>query len=371
MSYDPDLRRDTPLALKLKACIRSEGPITVGQYMEACLHDEDLGYYRTQRAIGADGDFITAPEISQIFGELIGLWCVVAWQQMGSPAAFNLVEIGPGRGTLMRDALRAASLSPDFMAAVSVQLIEPNAVLRQIQAETLVSAPVPITYLAMGDYPKNPTIFIANEVLDCIPIDQIVFAAGPDGAVAPFERTVELGAAGALHFGIGRKIEPPAQRVVQSPQVGDIWEGGRSRLMFEGMARAYANTPLAALFIDYGYDSSCIGDTLQAVRNHGYEHPLTAPGEADLTAHVNFAQVREAVTRAGLAIDGPITQSEFLGSLGIVQRASKLMAANPTKAGEIEAGVARLMAPNGMGTRFKAIGLRSRGLPPLPGFPNS
>jgi NADH dehydrogenase [ubiquinone] 1 alpha subcomplex assembly factor 7 len=371
MSYDPDLRRDTPLALKLKARIRESGPITVAQYMQACLQDEAFGYYRTQQAIGADGDFITAPEISQVFGELIGLWSVVVWQQMGSPRRVHLVEIGPGRGTLMRDALRAMSGSSDFMAAAHVQLIEPNGVLRDVQAATLASVPVPITYLEPHDYPKHPTIFIANEVLDCIPIDQIEFAVGPDGAAGWFIRTVDLDPLSALQFGIGRKIEPPTQSMVPSPKIGDILEGGRTKLKFEGMGHAYAGIPMAGLFIDYGYESTRAGDTLQATRNHAYEHALTSPGEADLTAHVNFAQVQEAGARAGLEVDGPVTQSEFLGSLGILQRASKLMAANPAKAGEIEAGVARLMAPDGMGTRFKAIGLRSRGLPPLPGFPSS
>jgi NADH dehydrogenase [ubiquinone] 1 alpha subcomplex assembly factor 7 len=369
MSYDPDLRRDTPLALKLNARIRESGPISVAQYMQACLHDEEFGYYRTQGAIGADGDFITAPEISQVFGELIGLWCVVVWRQMGSPKRVHLVEIGPGRGTFMRDVMRAASGSADFMAAVSVQLIEPNRVLREIQAATLASTPVPVTYLGPNDYPKYPTIFIANEVLDCIPVDQIEFAVGPDGATGWFIRTVDLDASGALHFGIGRKIEPPAQWIVPAPTIGDILEGGRTKLMFEGMGHAYAGVPMAGLFVDYGYEATRTGDTLQAARNHAYEHALTSPGEADLTAHVNFAQARDAVLRAGLAVDGPVTQAEFLGSLGILQRASKLMAANPAKASEIEMGVARLMAPNGMGTRFKAIGLRSRGLPLLPGFP--
>lgn len=348
MSYDPDLRRDTPLALKLKARMRREGPITVAEYMQACLQDEEFGYYRTQKAIGADGDFITAPDISQVFGELLGLWSVVVWQQMGSPEQFHLVEIGPGRGTLMRDALRAAAGAAQFMKSVRVQLIEPNRVLRDIQAATLASVSVQITYLEPGDYPSAPTIFVANELLDCIPVDQIVFAAGPEGATGWFIRTVELDPSGAMRFGIGHKIEPPAQWMVPSPKIGDILEDGRTKFKFEQMGHAYASIPMAGLFIDYGYESSRIGDTLQAARNHSYEHALTSPGEADLTAHVNFAQVRDAVARARLEVDGPVTQAEFLGSLGILQRASKLMAANPAKAGEIEASVARLMAPNGM-----------------------
>ena len=172
---------------------------------------------------------------------------------------------------------------------------------------------------------------------------------------------MELDFRNDLQFGVGRAVEPPEKWNITGANIGDILEGGRTRLKFETMGRDFATTNLAALFIDYGYAIHGTGDTLQAIRGHAFEHPLTSPGEADLTAHVNFSQAVEAATAAGFAVDGPITQAEFLGRLGIVERASRLMAANPAKAAEIEAGVARLMAPGGMGTRFKAIGIRSHG----------
>jgi NADH dehydrogenase [ubiquinone] 1 alpha subcomplex assembly factor 7 len=369
MTCDPGLRRDTPLALILKQRIREHGPMPVREFIGTCLTDPAHGYYRTRDAIGRSGDFITAPEISQVFGELIGLWCVVVWQQMGSPSTLNLIEIGPGRATMLRDALRAAERVPGFLSAVRVGLIEPSEVLRAIQSATLADLPVGFTHLEPTDPPPGPTILLANEVLDCIPIDQLVCAPRDDGIAAWFIRTVELDAHGALQFGRGRPVERQAPSPVGSPRPGDILEGSRTHLKFETMGRDYASTDLAALFIDYGDLEHGVGDTLQAVRHHTYEHPLASPGEADLTAHVDFAHVAKAATQANFAVDGPVTQAEFLGSLGITERASRLMAANPSRANGIEMSIARLMAPNGMGTRFKALGLRSPHLPPLPGFP--
>lgn len=363
MTYDPEARRDTPLALKLKDRIRREGPLTIAEYMQACLHDSDHGYYVKQPAIGAAGDFITAPEISQVFGELLGLWAAVVWQQMGSPNEVRLVELGPGRGTMMRDLLRAIARVPDFARASHVVLVEPSQRLRAIQRETLAGSPVPIVHADTLESTGSPTLIVANEVLDCIPIDQFVLT-GEDWAV----RTVELDANGALQFASGPVARPPDGWNLAGARTGDIVEKGRTHLEFDRLGRALAGTPIAALYIDYGHVERARGDTLQAVRGHAHEHPLTSPGEADLTAQVDFSQVTEAATAAGFRVDGPLIQSEFLVRLGLIERASRLMSANPAKAAAIEAGVLRLMAPNGMGTRFKVIGLRSPGLPVLPGF---
>jgi NADH dehydrogenase [ubiquinone] 1 alpha subcomplex assembly factor 7 len=371
-SYDPDLRRDTPLALKLKERIRRDGPLPVNAYMQACLYDPEHGYYVGGDPIGAHGDFITAPEISQVFGELLGLWSVVVWRQMGGPNPVRLIEIGPGRGTMMRDALRATSRQTAFREAVSVHLVESSDRLRAIQVASLNDMSARITHHAAHqlDEVEGPAILLANELLDCTPIDQIVRIRPTkvDGAVWAV-RTVELDVNGRLQFGQGRHISPPARWLPDNTVVGDIAEGGRYALKFEALARQYREQPMAAIFVDYGHTSVGTGETLQAVRHHAYEHPLTSPGEADLTALVNFAQVADAALAHGFVVDGPVTQAEFLGALGIMERASKLMAANPAKANEIEMGVARLMAPGGMGTRFKAIGIRSPSLPPLPGFP--
>jgi len=375
MTYDPEARRDTPLALKLKAVIRERGPISVRAYMEACLYDPEYGYYRTRAAIGRTGDFITAPEISQTFGELIGLWCAVVWEQMGRPARFDLIELGPGRGTLMRDALRAQSRVAGLSAAAQVHLVESNATLAAMQRETLTGVSVPIVWhstldvLSHGSRATVPAIVVANEWLDCTPRDQAVRTA--TGWV---RRSIAVDERGHLVFAPAAVSLPwPSERIADFDErfreagSGAIVEVGAYRAVPEFMT---ARQQAAAVVIDYGHVAPVAGDTLQAVRDHRHEHPLTSPGEADLTMQVDFTQVCcDVLAVGGLATDGSVTQVEFLGGLGIVERASRLMAANPAKAATIEAGVARLLTPNGMGTRFQALGIRASGLPPLPGFP--
>lgn len=372
LPYDPDARRDTPLALRLKERIRKHGPITVAEYMQACLQDPEHGYYVTQKAIGRGGDFITAPEISQVFGELIGLWCAVVWQQMGSPARVNLIELGPGRGTLMKDALRASRIVPGFHAALSVHLVESSRALREAQEHALANAGVTVTWHASVG--RNlaltaPSIVIGNEYLDAHPVMQMVLRGD-----RWLDRCVGLDAAGRLIFvELAIEDEVPAHFAPPElqPRDGDIIETSTGVMelgssLIPDLGRAH---PFAMLLFDYGHTDWHLGDTLQAVRSHRAEHPLTSPGEADLTTQVNFKLVEQwAGIEAPAAVDGPTTQAEFMGRLGIMERASRLMSANPAKAAEIEMGVARLMAVPGMGSRFKAIGIRPTGLPPLPGF---
>jgi NADH dehydrogenase [ubiquinone] 1 alpha subcomplex assembly factor 7 len=368
IAYDPNARRDTPLALKLKDRIVREGPITIGEYMRACLHDPELGYYRSQAVIGAAGDFITAPEISQIFGELIGLWSAVVWQQMGSPQPCALTEFGPGRGTMMRDALRAASVVPNFKESLRVTMAETNPVLAEQQKAALFNSGVEVTWPSIYPAPPMPfagSMFIGNEFLDTIEVDQHVNT--PRGACW---RYVGLDQNGQLTY-LAR--EPVLDTDIQPwpfppGPIGAIFETRHMTPMLQGLLVAADGKPFVALFIDYGHDASNLGETLQAVRGHTYEHPLTSPGEADLSAHVDFARLAAEARSNGLAVDGPVTQAEFLGALGIAERTSRLMAANPGNAGVIDMAVARLIAPNAMGTRFKAIGLRSPELPPLPGL---
>jgi NADH dehydrogenase [ubiquinone] 1 alpha subcomplex assembly factor 7 len=367
MTYDTEARRDTPLARKLKGRIQSEGPISVAQYMQACLHDPEHGYYRAMPAIGAGGDFVTAPEISQVFGELIGLWCAVVWQQMGSPEVVHLVELGPGRGTMMRDALRAARVVPGFLKAVRVHLVESNGHLRSVQARALAEW-TPTWHETLGSLEKAPTIVVANEFLDTCGVEQFEVSS----AEAVHARGVGLDHDGRLTFMLTSKvIEAPERPRVESPverRTSDIIEcpdfGFLSTLNTDG-----EDPPLAGLFIDYGHTDSRAGDSLQAVRDHKSEHPLTSPGEADLSVQVDFSSFADAAREQGVHVDGPVSQAEFLSGLGIVERASRLMAANPASAAKIETGVARLIAPGAMGSRFKAIGIRSDGQPPLPGFP--
>ncbi len=348
MTYDGALRRLTPLARKLIAQIAASGPITVADYMHACLNDPEYGYYRTRPAIGHAGDFITAPEISQIFGELVGLWCAVVWQQMGSPARFNLIELGAGRGTLLADAMRAARVLPAFRAATRIHILDANPVLIAQQKLALVDAGVAVTWhTSLEALPSDaPSIWIGNEFLDTLPVMQNSIAA--DGTIAP--RCIGLGGDGQLTF-----VDTPGTTLRETQNFAALAAALDARMQL----------PLAALFIDYGYTGTASVDTLQAVRDHAFEHVLTSPGEADLSCQVAF-DAFSAATR--LSPEPVTTQAEFLGRLGIVERASKLMAANPTQANALEMGVARVMAPGGMGTRFLALGMRSPGLQQVPGF---
>lgn len=367
---------DTPLAAKLKDRIRRGGPISVADYMHACLNDPEHGYYRRRPAIGRAGDFVTAPEISQAFGELIGLWCAVAWQQMGAPPRLNLVELGPGRGTLMRDALRAARIVPGFRDALTVHLIDSNATLRKVQEETLAEAGVPLRFhdeavealATAARVPEGPTILLANEFLDTLPIEQHVFADGRWRV----RRVAVSGSEDRLCFApdMADGAAPASLPSGLAPTEGDILETCAHHASFANrvlQSRA-ALGPLAALLIDYGHATTGFGDTLQGIAGQAHVSPFHAPGETDLSAQVDFRHFADACRAAGLETDGPIPQAAFLGRLGIVERASRLMAANPARAPEIEAAVARLIAPSGMGSRFLALGVRSSSVAPLPGF---
>jgi len=365
-SYDPEARRETPLALALSARIARGGPLPVSDYMAACLGDETHGYYRTRQALGTHGDFVTAPEISQVFGELIGLWAAVVWQQMGAPSRFQLIELGPGRGTMMADALRAARRVPGFLAAADVVLVEPSPLMAEAQRTALARSGAAVRWLLdISEVAPGPTILLANEVLDVLPVVQLVCDEG-----GWRERVVCLDDNGRLAFGAA---ETPWSGTLPAfadqAKAGDVLELRDLAPLTEAAARIASGGPFAGLFIDYGHEASGFGDTLQAVRQHRTEHPLTSPGEADLTTQVDFAAASAAFAAAGLAVEALVTQAEWLGALGIAERASRLMAANPSRAGEIELGIARLMAPQGMGTRFKALGVRSPGMPALPGFP--
>lgn len=354
----------TPLAQKLAARILRDGPISVAEYVEACLQDPEHGYYRRQAAIGAAADFVTAPEISQVFGELVGLWCAVVWQQMGAPSSVRLIELGPGRGTLMRDALRAGRLVPAFRAAVRVELVESNATLETMQRATLGGDDVPISWSGGLSSGSGPAIVVANEFLDTLPAEQLIFRSG-----AWHTRCIGLDASDRLGFcdgAVSADAAPPAG--LPAPADGDIFETRRDAFGALAGKLAKLGVPMAGLFIDYGHDKPGFGDTLQAVAAHRYSDPFAAPGEADLTAQVDFRSFADALHRHGLACDGPLPQGEFLGRLGAVERGSRLMAANPARAGEIEAGIARLIAPSGMGSRFQALGIRSVDLSLLPAF---
>lgn len=338
--------------------IRSGGPISVAQYMTACLHDPQDGYYAARPALGEAGDFITAPLVSQMFGELIGLWLAQTWLAMGRPAAVRLVEAGPGDGTLMSDALRAARVVPDFLAAADLWLVEASGPLRALQADRLAEAPLaPRWASGLGEVPEGaPLLLVANELLDCLPARQYVRAERGWA-----ERMVGLDEAGELAFGLGALS---ARSPDDDAPLGAILEQSPAQTAFAAEAAArIVKDGGAALLIDYGRDEPGFGDTLQALRRHRKESPLAAPGEADLTIHVDFPAVLAAARAEGAAA-GLLTQGEFLLRLGVNHRAQALASARPDQAERIGRQLERLVGDDQMGQLFKAACLHAPGLAP-------
>jgi NADH dehydrogenase [ubiquinone] 1 alpha subcomplex assembly factor 7 len=323
------------------------------------------GYYITRDPLGSAGDFTTAPEISQMFGELIGLWCVDAWQAMGAPRAFRLVELGPGRGTLMADLLRAASLVPAFGAAASIWMVETSPVLARLQQRTLAAIDPPVQWTDhLAHVPDGPTLVVANEFFDALPVRQFQMTA-----TGWRERMVGLEGERLI-----LALAPDAPGAIASDlprvaPVGAVAELSPDSLnLMADLAGRIASAGGAALIIDYGPAESGLGDTVQALKGHAFADVLAQPGEADLTAHVDFARLAHAARCAGAQAWGPVGQGEFLHLLGIGTRAARLAARGGKAAGEIAAAHARLTAPDQMGTLFKVLALTGRGQPAPAGF---
>lgn len=362
-----------PLHASLVARIRAGGPISVEAFVEAALYDRDHGYYRTQGAIGAAADFITAPEVSQVFGEAVGAWIAATWQALAAPDPVHLVEFGPGRGTLLADVLRTLGrLRPDLVAALRLHLIETSPLLAALQRRALADIAVavpPVWHERLDSVPAGPTIALANEFFDALPIRQFVRAG--DGWR---ERQVGLAADGqAFAFVAGPLAEPPAG-------LADAAEGAAEDEVVEtcpaaeklaaALAARLAAAGGAALVIDYGHARAAPGDTLQAVRGHRFASVLERPGETDLSHHVDFQALTVAAQAAGASTHGPIPQGLFLGRLGAGERAEALAAAaaDPAQAQAIVSAVRRLLHPGRMGLLFKAFAIAGPGLGPLPGF---
>ena len=353
----------TPLEREIRDIIETEGPMPMSDYMGYCLGHPKYGYYVTRDPFGPLGDFTTAPEISQMFGELIGAWAATVWQQMGSPTKLHLIELGPGRGTLMADALRTAKALPAFRAAVSVHLVELSPALRARQEQTLAGEGPPQWHDTIESVPGGPAIMIANEFVDALRVHQ--FVKDHDGW--------HLRAVGLVENRLAFVVVPfpmPDEFNAESPEApqGAILEL-RDEHPIELLAQRVVAQGGAALIIDYGHTTLGFRDTLQAVRNHQYADPLADPGEADLTTQVNFGELAVWAGRNGAAAHGPVTQGEFLRRLGIVERAARLKAkATPQQAGEVDAALARLTAPDQMGDLFKVLAIADPKLGALPGF---
>ncbi len=314
------------LAGHLRRVIAAEGPITVARYMEEALGHPRLGYYMRGDPFGARGDFVTAPEISQIFGELVGLWCAVVWRAMGRPAPVLLVELGPGRGTLMADALRAvAGAAPDFRAALAVHLVETSPALKDRQRAALAEA-APRWHRSLESVPEGPMLAVANEFFDALPVRQFERTSG-----GWRERLVGVDSAtGVFRFQSAPRQTPEAELILPplaAAAAGSIVESRPAAdELAKALARRVAARGGAALVVDYGPAHSAPGDSLQAVKAHRYHDALEAPGEADLTAHVDFAALARAAGGAGARVHGPVAQGRFLSALGIDARAAKLLA---------------------------------------------
>ena len=341
------------------------GPMTVADYVTRCLHDPKDGYYATRPALGAQGDFITAPLVSQMFGELIGLWAVETWQRLGAPERFRFVEVGPGDGTLMADALRAARVAPGFLEACDLILIEPSGPLRAVQERRLGQADVsPRWARSLTQIDTDaPVILIANEVLDCLPARQFVRTEGGWA-----ERRVGVTDEGGLTFGLvrisGGFDKPPYQ--VEPGQVIEISE--QQAAFGRDLGALVAETSGAALLIDYGRDRPGAGDTLQGLRRHAKVDVLAEPGEADLTQWADFPAVLEAAVRTGADVTGCVGQGTFLTRLGIGARAERLSSGRPKAGPVIARQLARLTAPDQMGELFKAAAIFAPRSLTVPGF---
>lgn len=348
------------LGNSLLARIAQSGPMTVADYMTECLLHPQLGYYATRDPLGAAGDFITAPEISQMFGELVGLALAQAWMDQGRPARFTLAEAGPGRGTLMADILRATRSVPGFGQAARIVLIEASPVLQEIQRVTL-REHRPEWISTFDPLPEAPLYFVANEFFDALPIRQFV----RDGR---FWRERCIGAADdALQFGLGAPVpRSDLDHRLEDTKDGDLVEicPAASSIMSQ-IGRRIESHGGAGILIDYG-DWRSQGDTLQAVQNHSFADPLENPGQADLTAHVDF----EALCLAAPCAHTRLTpQGVFLERLGITARTEALSKADDqTARKDLPIAHHRLTHPSEMGNLFKTLGLYQTNGPPPPGL---
>tara|TARA_R110002020_G_scaffold16307_17_gene57686 strand:- start:6615 stop:7742 length:1128 start_codon:yes stop_codon:yes gene_type:complete len=314
----------TPLAHKIVRLIEQTGPLRISDYFALCLADPEHGYYHNREPFGRSGDFITAPEVSQLFGEMIGIFLIHAWQAQGAPSKVRIVEIGPGRGTLMSDALRViARLAPELYSDATFHMVETSERLRNVQRQTLVRIKERLSWhSAFEEIPEGFTLMVANELFDAIPIHQ--FVKTRDGFR---ERVVGLDSAGSLSFGLGPGDFDPSLLPVEEGRVpeGEIFELSPARTaVMQAVAEKLVRDGGTALTIDYGHLITGFGDTLQAVYRHEYDPPLAHPGEADLTSHVDFEALAEAAQAAGAHVHRPLTQGDFLAGLGIVERAGAL-----------------------------------------------
>jgi SAM-dependent MidA family methyltransferase len=360
---------EQPLLDEIKALIRSSGPMPVWRYMELCLMHPRHGYYVSRDPLGREGDFTTAPEVSQMFGELLGLWTASVWKQMGSPQMLRLIELGPGRGTMMADALRALRVLPPLYQALQIHLIEVNPVLRERQSATLMGVRNIAWHDSIDEVPDGPSVILANEYFDVLPVHQMVRHEN-----GWHERVIEIDPNGKLQFGAAPEPTPRFDvllpPLVRAAPVGAVFEWRPDSEIMK-LATRVRDQDGAALIIDYGHLRSDAGDTFQAIARHTFTDPLKAPGQADVTAHVDFQALARAAEDVGARVHGPVTQGDFLKRIGIDTRAAALMQkATPEVATDISIALKRLTdtGRGGMGSMFKVLGISEPRLTSIAGL---
>ncbi len=359
----------SPLQSEIKRLIKTSGPMPVWRYMELCLTHPEFGYYVSRDPLGREGDFTTAPEVSQMFGELLGLWAASVWKAIGSPPLLRLIELGPGRGTMMADAMRALRVLPPLYQALSIHLVEINQVLREKQKSMLSGARDVAWHDSIDDIPDGPAVIFANEYFDVLPIHQMVRRG-----TGWHERTVDIDASGKLVFGWADEPTPRFEvllpPLVRAAPPGAVFEW-RPDAEIMKIASRVRDQDGAALIIDYGHVRSDAGDTFQAIARHSFTDPLKNPGQADVTAHVDFEALSRAAEDIGARVHGPVTQGEFLRRLGIETRAETLMGkASPEVSEDISSAMKRLVGGGrgGMGSMFKVLAVSEPHLASLAGF---
>jgi NADH dehydrogenase [ubiquinone] 1 alpha subcomplex assembly factor 7 len=338
--------------------IEAEGPLPLDRYMALCLGHPAHGYYMSRDPFGTAGDFTTAPEITQMFGEIIGIWCMQCFEFMGRPKAFDLIELGPGRGTLMADLLRVAALMPDFRSSLRVRLVEASPVLRSLQHGTLSALSLPLTWHeTLEDIPPAPALLIANEFFDCLPVRQ--FQRLAKGWA---QRVVGLQDEKLVVGLIPASVDLPAWAA--PAREGDVAEIRPSAIHWGlSIGERLKNHSGAGLIIDYGHLRSSLGDTLQALSSHRPVPVLDRPGESDLTAHVDFESLAAALSDGGARTWPVLTQRSFLAGMGLQTRAAVLMRnATEHQKSDIVAALERVAGPDQMGHLFKVLAATSPGL---------
>jgi SAM-dependent MidA family methyltransferase len=352
------------LGQRIAELIATNGPISVAQYMTFCQFDPQGGSYAARQTIGRD--FITSPEISQTFGEMLGLWVAQTWHDQGRPENPRLVELGPGRGTLMADAIRAiTAAAPQFLIDAEVVLIEASPALRTLQQDKLKTAMADFEWKDRFDdeLADRPLFLIANEFFDCLPLKQFVKTER-----GWCERMIGL-KDGELSFVLAPEpgINPPDGS--DSAPIGGVYEvAPAATVLASEIAKIIETKGGAALLIDYGYSEPGFGETLQAIADGEFAEPLKDPGESDISAHVDFEALRRTTEEAGAAAFGPITQCNFLADLGIGERGERLIMANPLEAKGIATAIDRLVNPQAMGALFKVLGIAPKSTRILAGF---